>query len=375
MAKQKKVTPIAKSEAELIKIIEKAHGSGSIMLGEGTIVPVDSYTTGIPSIDLALGCGGLPQGRIIEIYGPESGGKTTTCLQFIAACQKHYFNSKERHGKAAFIDAEHAFDPEWAKKIGVDVDQLLFSQPSSGEEAFDIIELMVKSRLVDLIIIDSVAALTPQVELDGELSDANVGAHARMMSKALRKLKGEINNSKTTVVFINQIREKVGVMFGSPETTPGGRALKFYASIRGEVRRGTTLRSGDDVIGFKTSIKMVKNKVAAPFKRAEFDICVGHPERPIFGIDDLSSLLEVSKEFGIVTTTGSWFVYDGSKLGNGINATLSYIRENEDIKSKIMAETYEKVFSNNKPTNITLVPDVYEEDSEDLENAILDGEE
>ena len=372
MAKQKKNTPIAKDEQDLISIIEKTYGLGSIMLGEGTIIKVDVFPTDIPSIDLALGCGGLPQGRIIEIYGPESGGKTTTCLQFIAACQKHFFESKERHGRAAFIDAEHAFDPEWASKVGVDVSKLLFSQPSSGEEAFDIMEVMVKSKLVDLIIVDSVAALTPQVELDGELSDANVGAHARMMSKALRKLKGEINNSKTTVIFINQIREKVGVMLGSPETTPGGRALKFYASIRGEVRRGQTLKEGDDVIGFKTSIKMVKNKVAAPFKRAEFDICVGHPERPIHGIDRLSSLLEVAKQFKILSTTGSWYVYDNNKLGNGVSATLNYLRENQDVLDKISKETYDVAF---KSSTIIERDDDMQDQDENMDDDILDGDE
>jgi recombination protein RecA len=367
MAKQKKNIPTIKDEQDLIDVIEKAHGSGSIMLGEDAIVEVDSFSTAVPSIDLALGCGGLPQGRIIEIYGPESGGKTTTCLQFISACQKHYFENKKRNGKAAFIDAEHAFDPEWARNMGVDVGKLLFSQPSSGEEAFDIIETMVRSKLLDLIILDSVAALTPQVELDGELGDAHVGVHARMMSKALRKLKGEISDSRTTVVFINQIREKVGVMFGSPETTPGGRALKFYASIRGEVRRGQTLRDGDDVVGFRTSIKMVKNKVAAPFKRAEFDICVGHPERPIYGIDIISSLLEVAKECKVVTTSGSWYVFNNNKLGNGTSATLSYLRNNQEILDEIKKQTYNSAFSSyvSVPSN----------DDDTLDNEILDGDE
>lgn len=371
MAKQKKTVTIAKDEKDLINIIEKTYGSGSIMLGEGTIVKVDAFTTAVPSIDLAMGCGGLPQGRIIEIYGPESGGKTTTCLQFIAACQNHYFKSKERNGRAAFIDAEHAFDPEWARKIGVNVDKLLFSQPNSGEEAFDIMEVMIKSKLVDLIIVDSVAALTPQVELDGELSDANVGAHARMMSKALRKLKGEINNSKTTVIFINQIREKVGVMFGSPETTPGGRALKFYATIRGEVRRGQTIKDDDDVVGFRTSIKMVKNKVAAPFKRAEFDICVGHPTRPIYGIDSISSLVEVAKQFKVITTTGSWHIFNDNKLGNGSNATLAFLRENQNILSEVQQQTYDVAFKSYALNAVSVDDSEYDE----LDDAILDGDE
>jgi len=373
MAKHKKSTPIAKDEKDLISIIEKTYGSGSIMLGEGTIVKVDSFSTAVPSIDLAMGCGGLPQGRIIEIYGPESGGKTTTCLQFIAACQQHYFDAKERSGRAAFIDAEHAFDPEWARKIGVNVDKLLFSQPNSGEEAFDIMEVLIKSKLVDLIIIDSVAALTPQVELDGELSDSSIGAHARMMSKALRRLKGEINNSKTTIVFINQIREKVGVMFGSPETTPGGRALKFYASIRGEVRRGQTIKEDDDVLGFRTSIKMVKNKVAAPFKRAEFDICVGHPSRPIYGIDSISSLFEVAKECKVLTSTGSWYVYNDKKIGNGVNATLSYLRENADILAEIEKKTYDIAFKTYVTSAVSIEDS--DEDSDELDDKILDGDE
>jgi len=370
MAKQKKTTPIALDEQDLISIIEKTCGSGSVMLGEGTIVKVDTFPTAVPSIDLAMGCGGLPQGRIIEMYGPESGGKTTTCLQFIAACQQHYFEAKGRNGRAAFIDAEHAFDPEWAKKIGVKTDKLLFSQPNSGDEAFNIIEVMVKSKLVDLIIVDSVAALTPQVELDGEMSDANVGAHARMMSKALRRLKGEISNSKTTVVFINQIREKIGVMFGNPETTPGGRALKFYASIRGEVRRGQPLKENDDVIGFKTSVKIVKNKVAAPFKRAEFDICVGHPARPICGIDSVSSLYEVAKQCKVLTSAGSWWVYDGKKLGNGTNATIAFLRDNQDILEEIRKKTYNLAFEQYVASATT--DDGAEDNS--MDDAILDGE-
>jgi recombination protein RecA len=340
----KKPVPVAKDQKQLIDLIEKTHGEGSIMVGRGKIVNVSAFPTGVASIDVALGCGGLPQGRIMEVYGPESGGKTTTCLQFIAACQKYRFEDKDREGVCAFIDAEHALDPVWAGKIGVDMDQLLLSQPNSGEEAFSIIEMMVKSRLVDLIIVDSVAALVPQVELSGELTDANVGAHARLMSKAMRKLKGEINNSKTTVIFINQIREKVGVMFGSPEVTPGGRALKFYASIRGEVRRGATLKDGEDVVGFRTSMKMVKNKVAAPFMRAEFDICVGRESRPIYGIDGLASLIDVAEEMKIVTRKGSHYRFGDQILGNGLAKASAFLQENPDIVAKIQNQTYNKAF-------------------------------
>lgn len=314
------------------------------MVGRGTIVNVKSFSTDVAAIDVALGCGGLPQGRIMEVYGPESSGKTTTCLQFIAACQRHTFEEKDREGVAAFIDAEHALDPMWAERIGVDMDQLLLSQPNSGEEAFDIIEMMVKSKLVDLIIVDSVAALVPKVELEGELTDANVGAHARLMSKALRKLKGHISNSQTTVIFINQIREKVGVMFGSPETTPGGRALKFYASIRGEVRRGSTLKDGDNVVGFRTSMKMVKNKVAPPFMRAEFDICVGREERPIFGIDEFASLLDVAEEQKVITRKGSYFRYGETVLGNGLAKASAFLQDNPEMVAEIRNKTYSKAF-------------------------------
>jgi recombination protein RecA len=341
---EKKIVPVAKDQQHLIELIEKAHGAGAVMVGRGRIVNVKSFSTGIASIDVALGCGGLPQGRIMEVYGPESGGKTTTCLQFIAACQKHRFEDKDREGVAAFIDAEHALDPVWAEKIGVDMDQVLLSQPNSGEEAFSIVEMMVKSKLVDLIIVDSVAALVPQVELVGELTDANVGAHARMMSKALRKLKGEISNSKTTVIFINQIREKVGVMFGSPETTPGGRALKFYASIRGEVRRGSTLKEGDDVVGFRTSMKMVKNKVAAPFMKAEFDICVGRAQRPIYGIDGHASLIDVAEGVKVVTRKGSHFRFGDIILGNGLAKASTFLRDNPEISKEIRDKTYGKAF-------------------------------
>lgn len=743
----KKDIVIAKTQQQLIDLIEKAHGSGSIMLGRGSIVNVSVFSTGVPSIDVALGCGGLPQGRIMEVYGPESGGKTTTCLQFIAACQNHRFEEKGREGVAAFIDAEHALDPIWAEKLGVDMDKLLLSQPSHGEEAFSIIEMMIKSRLVDLIIVDSVAALVPQSELNGDFTDASVGSHARMMSKALRKLKGEINNSKTTVIFINQIREKVGVMFGclhadtllsfvdgtvrsikevvekqikddiwsynmknkcfeskpivdwhyngdvcereeylhislngpgtkngcmqitvtphhavlmqdgsfqeanslvegdvlvtmqecfvkihqsrtnhndlngslgeflsgilsgdshlsknskkygaslrlrdnidkeymdwkanklsrfikmssypcavsgavtgyfwsspefsefanikeiypnrdpmlllcnfswlglavwimddatyergryvlsikrfkgdfdkldqiskvlddlclyhhisnggritfdtnvsehianniciyvptcmdrklpvamrnkyidfelhrivefstanavvanirdaskrqikqkgkydisvadnenymaggnpvgvivhnSPETTPGGRALKFYASIRGEVRRGAALKDGEDVVGFRTSMKMVKNKVAPPFTRAEFDICVGKSARPIYGIDKISSLIDVAEELKIVTKKGSHYKFGDTTLGNGLSAASAFLRKTPTILDEIRDKTYGKALSNKEKRPVVEKIETDDEctnDDDDVEcnDPILDNE-
>ena len=375
----KKDIVIAKTQQQLIDLIEKAHGSGSIMLGRGSIVNVSVFSTGVPSIDVALGCGGLPQGRIMEVYGPESGGKTTTCLQFIAACQNHRFEEKGREGVAAFIDAEHALDPIWAEKLGVDMDKLLLSQPSHGEEAFSIIEMMIKSRLVDLIIVDSVAALVPQSELNGDFTDASVGSHARMMSKALRKLKGEINNSKATVIFINQIREKVGVMFGSPETTPGGRALKFYASIRGEVRRGAALKDGEDVVGFRTSMKMVKNKVAPPFTRAEFDICVGKSARPIYGIDKISSLIDVAEELKIVTKKGSHYKFGDTTLGNGLSAASAFLRKTPTILDEIRDKTYGKALSNKEKRPVVEKIETDDEctnDDDDVEcnDPILDNE-
>jgi len=344
MAKSKNTVAPVSNKEDMIALIEKKFGAGSVMVGRAAIVNVSSFSTGVPSIDVALGCGGIPEGRIIEIFGPESSGKTTTCLQFVAACQKHYFKDKERYGVAAFIDAEHALDPVWAGRIGVDMDNLMLSQPGHGEEAFDIMEIMIRSRAVDLIIVDSAAALVPECELIGELSDSNIGAQARMMSKALRKLKGIINDSKTTVVFINQIREKIGVMFGSPEVTPGGRALKFYASIRGDIRRGSSLKDGEATIGFRTKIKIIKNKVAAPFTTAEYDVCVGHPSRPLYGIDSVSSLLDVASSLKIVTTKGSWYEYDGKKIGNGLAQAAAYLREDAEMYQLLFDKTYNTAF-------------------------------
>lgn len=365
MAKEKKAKPVATDTKSLMAIINKSHGDGSVMQGRGTMINVETFTTGVASIDRAMGKG-IPLGRIIEIYGPESHGKTTTTLQIVAACQNHSFESKERKGMAAFIDAEHALDPEWASNIGVNVDELLISQPNSGEEAFDIMETMARSGLVDLIIVDSVAALIPKSELEGDIGDHHVGAQARLMSKGLRKIKGLANSTKTTIIFINQIREKVGVMFGSPETTPGGRALKFYASIRGEVRKVGAIKDGDDVVGVRTKIKIIKNKVAPPFVNAEFDICVGNPKRPVYGIDKVSCLLDEAKDQKIVTTSGSWHAFKGDKFGNGVNQAVKSLMENDELREQIQAELYNKINTRFESQAV---------DPEDSDyDAILDGE-
>lgn len=328
------------------------------MRGRGAIVNVDVFSTGVASIDIALGCGGLPQGRIIELYGAESSGKTTTCLQFIAACQQHYFEKKDRTGVAAFVDAEHALDPTWAARVGVNMDELLVSQPDSGEEAHTIVERLVESGLVDLVVVDSVAALIPQSILDGEIGDASIGKLAQLMSKAMGRLKGICNKSKATVVFINQVREKIGVMFGNPEVTPGGRALKFYASVRAEVRKGSPIKDGDVVLGFRPSIKIVKNKVAAPFMSGEFDICVGTSQRPIYGIDTVGSLFDVAKSDGIITKKGNFFQYNDSSLGNGSTNAIAALRSNQELVEEIRKKIYERIGNS---TNAT----VSEESDED----------
>ena len=340
--------------------IEKEFGSGSIMLGRSSIVNVDVFSTGVASIDMALGCGGLPQGRIIELYGPESGGKTTTCLQFIAACQKHNFENKGRTGVAAFIDAEHALDPEWAEKVGVDMDRLILAQPDSGEQALTIAERFIDSGLIDLIVIDSVAALIPKAVLDGEVGDSTMAALAQLMSKGTGRLKGKCNATKTTVIFINQIREKVGVMFGSPEVTPGGRALKFYASVRAEVRKGQPIKDGDVVVGFRPTIKMVKNKVAAPFRVGEYDICVGTPQRPICGIDTIASLFDVAVAQQLVTRKGSFFTYGDASLGNGTANAVKTLRESERWVNEIKSKIYSGIAS-----NLVTVADIDDTDSFD----------
>jgi recombination protein RecA len=303
--------------------IDRQFGKGSVMrLGSEERAPVDTIPTGSVALDVALGVGGLPRGRVIEIYGPESSGKTTLTLHAIANVQK-------QGGIAAFIDAEHALDPEYAKKLGVDIDQLLVSQPDTGEQALEITDMLVRSGAVDLVVIDSVAALTPKAEIEGEMGDAHVGLQARLMSQALRKLTGGLSQSKTTAIFINQLREKVGVFFGSPETTSGGKALKFYASVRLDIRRIETLKDGTNAVGNRTRVKVVKNKMAPPFKQAEFDILFGE------GISREGSLLDFGVEHGIVTKSGSWFTYEGAQLGQGKENARRFLKTNAEIAAEI----------------------------------------
>jgi recombination protein RecA len=311
---------------EALKTIEKEYGKGAIMrLGDRADVAVDAIPSGSIALDAALGIGGYPKGRIIEIYGPESSGKTTLALHAIAECQK-------QGGRCAFIDAENAIDPQYAKALGVDIDELILSQPDSGEQALDICEVLVKSGAIDLVVIDSVAALVPQAELDGEMGDSSVGLQARLMSKAMRKLAGAMNHSSTTAIFINQLREKVGVMFGNPETTPGGRALKFYASVRLDVRRGETLKNGQDAYGNVTKIKVVKNKVAPPFKTALVNMIYGH------GISHVDEVLNLAVDHDIVNKAGAWFSYNGEKIGQGFAAARTYLEDHPDVMAEVEAK-------------------------------------
>lgn len=363
MAKKEKRT-LPTSLEELTRSIDKELGSGTIMRGRGAIVNVDVFPTNIASLDLALGVCGIPQGRIIELYGTESSGKTTTCLSIIAACQQHYFANKKRYGVAAMVDAEHALDPEWAKKVGVNVDELMISQPDSGEDGFTIIERLAESGLVDLIIVDSVAALTPQAILNADMGDATMAALARLMSTGMGKIKGKCNRTKTTVVFINQIREKVGQMFGNPESTPGGRALKFYASLRIEVRKGKPIKSDDTVIGFRPTIKIVKNKVAPPFTTAEYDICVGHKERPVNGIDKVASLIEVAEHLDIVSRNKNFYIFNEKNIGNGFSNAIKTVSSSDDIYQDLHKKTYEKM-CDHIPENI--IEEEVETEQEELE--------
>ena len=309
---------------EVLKQIQKTYGKGAVMkLGERPNVDVDVIPTGSLLLDEALGVGGYPRGRIIEIFGPESSGKTTLALHAIAECQK-------LGGTAAFIDAEHAIDPEYAKKLGVNIDELILSQPDSGEQALEITEMLASSGGIDLLIVDSVAALVPQAELDGEMGDSSVGLQARLMSKAMRKLAGTLNKHDCTIIFINQLREKVGVMYGNPETTSGGRALKFYASIRLDIRRTEAIKSGSEVTGNTCRIKVVKNKVSPPFKQCEIDIIYGQ------GISKESEILDRAVEKGIIKKSGAWFEYNGSKIAQGRDAAKEYIHANEDVKEELL---------------------------------------
>ncbi|MFI5834534.1 recombinase RecA [Micromonospora sp. NPDC051300] len=311
--------------------IDKQFGKGSVMrLGERPVIQTAVTPTGSIALDVALGVGGLPRGRVVEIYGPESSGKTTVALHAVA-------NAQRAGGIAAFIDAEHALDPEYAKALGVDTDALLVSQPDTGEQALEITDMLVRSGAIDIIVIDSVAALVPRAEIEGEMGDSHVGLQARLMSQALRKITGILNNTGTTAIFINQLREKIGVMFGSPETTTGGRALKFYASVRLDVRRIESLKDGTDVVGNRTRVKVVKNKVAAPFKQAEFDIMYGK------GISREGSLIDVGVEQAIIRKSGAWYTYDGDQLGQGKEKAREFLRENPDVAAEIEKKILEKL--------------------------------
>jgi recombination protein RecA len=317
-------------EAALLQI-ERQFGKGSVMrLGEQARVPVDVIPTGSIALDVALGIGGLPRGRVVEVYGPESSGKTTVALHAVA-------NAQKAGGIAAFIDAEHALDPEYAQKLGVNTEALLVSQPDTGEQALEIADMLIRSGAIDIVVIDSVAALVPKAEIEGEMGDSHVGLQARLMSQALRKITGALSQTKTTAIFINQLREKVGVMFGSPETTTGGKALKFYASVRLDVRRIETLKDGTEAVGNRTRIKVVKNKMAPPFKTAEFDILYG------VGISKEGSLIDLGVEQGIVRKAGAWYTYEGEQLGQGKENARNFLRENPDRANEIEKKIKEKL--------------------------------
>jgi recombination protein RecA len=311
--------------------IDRQFGKGSVMrLGEDSRPPIEVIPTGAIALDIALGIGGLPRGRVVEIFGPESSGKTTVALHAVASAQK-------AGGIAAFIDAEHALDPEYAKKLGVDTDALLVSQPDTGEQALEIADMLIRSGALDIIVIDSVAALVPRAEIEGEMGDSHVGLQARLMSQALRKITGALSNSGTTAVFINQLREKIGVMFGSPETTTGGRALKFYSSVRLDVRRIETLKDGSEPVGSRTRVKVVKNKVSPPFKQAEFDILYG------IGISREGGLIDMGVEQGIVRKSGAWYTYEGDQLGQGKENARAFLRDNPDLADEIEKRIKEKL--------------------------------
>jgi recombination protein RecA len=311
--------------------IEKQFGKGAVMrMGDHTYEGIETISTGSLGLDIALGVGGLPRGRVVEIYGPESTGKTTLTLQVIASCQR-------AGGVAAFVDAEHALDPSYAEKLGVDVDNLLVSQPDTGEQALEIADMLVRSNAVDVVVVDSVAALTPKAEIEGEMGDSHVGLHARLMSQALRKLTGVISRSKTTVIFINQIRMKIGVMFGSPETTTGGNALKFYSSVRLDIRRIGAVKRGDEVIGSETRVKVVKNKVAPPFRQTEFEILYGE------GTSREGELIELGVANGLVEKSGAWYSYNGDRIGQGKDNVRQYLKEHPETADEIDAQLRAKL--------------------------------
>ncbi len=333
---KKKALEVAMSQ------IEKQFGKGSIMkLGEFTAMNIEAIPTGALSLDIALGIGGVPRGRIIEIYGPESSGKTTLALHIISEAQK-------MNGEVAFIDAEHALDPVYAKNLGVDIDSLIVSQPDTGEQALEIAEALIRSGALDVIVVDSVAALVPKAEIDGDMGDSHIGLQARLMSQALRKLAGAVNKSKTVIIFINQLREKVGVMFGNPETTPGGRALKFYASVRLDIRKIETIKQDGEVVGNRARVKIVKNKVAPPFREAEFDIIYGK------GISKEGNILDIAVSLDIIEKSGSWFSYNGNRLGQGRENVKQYLKENPEVMKEIetkIRENFEQAFENSLGEN------------------------
>jgi recombination protein RecA len=332
-----------------LRNIEKQFGKGSIMkLGESTHMQIEAISSGALALDIALGVGGFPRGRIIEVFGPESSGKTTVALHAIASVQKN-------GGTAAFIDAEHALDPAYAGKLGINIDELLLSQPDTGEQALEIAEALVRSGAVDIIVIDSVAALVPKAEIEGDMGDSHVGLQARLMSQALRKLSGAINKSKVIAIFINQLREKVGVMFGNPEVTPGGRALKFYSTIRLDVRRIDSIKQGNDVVGNRTRIKVVKNKVAPPFKQAEVDIMYGE------GISKEGSLIDIGTEMDIVDKNGAWYSFDGERLGQGRENAKQYLKDNPKVTDVIEKKIREASIS------VPLLTSATVDDAEDLD--------
>ncbi|MBE5796274.1 MAG: recombinase RecA [Clostridiales bacterium] len=360
--KAEKNTPVSGAQEEKLKALEyaltaldKQFGKGSVMkLGERTEQNVQVIPTGCLTLDAALGVGGIPRGRIVEIYGPESSGKTTVALHIVAEAQK-------AGGIAAFVDAEHALDPVYAKKLGVNIDELYVSQPDTGEQALEIVEALVRSGALDVIVIDSVAALVPKAEIDGEMGDSFVGLQARLMSQALRKLAGIINKTGCVAVFINQLREKVGVMYGNPETTPGGRALKFYSSVRLDVRRGEQLKYGSEVVGNHTKVKVVKNKVAPPFRVAEFDIVYGE------GISKEGTLLDMAVERDIIHKSGAWFSYKDQRIGQGRENTRLFLRDNPEITAEIDAIIRAEIFANpSAPIVPEEVGDMPEDDEDDL---------